>query len=100
MCNEEFVKGSFSNTSRAAPEINFLFKAINKSFSLISPPLAALTKYDVFFIFLICLRLIIFFVFFIRGKCKDTKSEYFKTSSNEDFSASKDSIRSALRNGS
>ena len=93
----ELTKGSFSKTSKAAPAIILLLKALYKSFSFINPPLAAFIKYDVFFINLIFLLSIIFFVLFIMGRCKDTKSDNFNTSSKEDFSASNDSMRSILK---
>ena len=40
----ELTKGSFSKTSKAAPAIILLLKALYKSFSFINPPLAAFIK--------------------------------------------------------
>ena len=43
-CKGESTSGSFSKTSKAAPAIFFLLKVLYKSFSFISPPLAAFIK--------------------------------------------------------
>ena len=68
-------RGSFSQTSRAAPQISPVRRASTRAASSMTAPRASLTMMAFFFIFLNCSAPIMPRVSLVSGQCRETTSE-------------------------